>query len=285
MSAIAMFSSVLEAQKLKGPSMRDAPTFYQNLEERLDKRRAEQRMLTLRMPRETVDFSSSDFLSLSSSGLVRMAFFDELARHPHFLLGSSGSRLLDGNNRYVESLEQDLADFHGAEKGLMFNSGYDANGAIFTVIPQIGDAIVYDELIHASIHDGMRHTRASIKQAFLHNDVSSFRDVLIHIRDSQPQIKVGQSTVLVSIESVYSMDGDIAPAEELVKVAKEVLPLGNVQFVIDEAHSTGLIGKRGTGLVCALGLEKDFAIRLHTFGKALGSHGGMDMTSSLPKLS
>lgn len=210
-----------------------------------------------------------------------MAFFDELAKNPNFTLGSSGSRLMDGNHSYVEALEHDLAQFHGAETGLFFNSGFDANGAVFSVIPQPGDAIVYDELVHASIHDGMRNSRATTRRMFLHNDIESFKQVLTDLRDQHGSIGSGNSTVLVSLESVYSMDGDIAPLEELVQGAKDVLPHKNFQFIIDEAHSTGLIGPKGTGLVCALGLENEFAIRLHTFGKALGSHGGAFLYSSL----
>ena len=274
-------SSVMEAQKLKCPGLKVASAFYRTLEERLDKRRAEKRMLTLSTPRGTVDFSSTDFLSLSSSGLVRMAFFDELARHPGFQLSSSGAPMLDGNNSYKETLEQELADFHGAEKGLMFSSGYDASGTIHKVIPQEGDAIVFDKNVHASIYDGLRNSRALIRQSFLHNDLASFREVLTLVKESDEDFEDGERTVLISIESVYNMDGDIAPIEEMVRIAKEIFPLGNAQFIVDEAHSTGLIGEKGTGLVCALGLEKEIAIRLHTFGKVLGSHGGLCCLHSL----
>ena len=270
-----MSPSVMEAQKLKSPGLKVASPFYRTLEERLDKRRAAKRMLTLSTPRETVDFSSTDFLSLSSSGLVRLAFFDELARHPGFQLSSGGAPMLNGKKPYIETLEQELADFHGAEKGLMFSSGYDASGTIYKVIPQEGDAIVFDENVHTSIHDCLRNSRASISQSFLHNDLASFREVLNLIKESDEDFEDGERTVLISIESVYDMDGDIAPVEEMVRIAKEIFPLGNARFIVDEAHSTGLIGEKGTGLVCALGLEKEIAIRLHTFGKALGSHGGL----------
>lgn len=259
--------------------MKDAPVFYRNLEERLDKRRAEHGLVVLRPRRDMVDFSSNDFLSLATSGLLRMAFFDELSHHPGFQLGSTGSRLLDGNNTYVETIEQELADFHGAETGIIFNSGYEANGAIFSTIPQPGDVIVFDELIHASVHDGMKHSLASSRISFRHNDPDSFRDVLMSVKESQPLIRDGEGSVLISIESVYSMDGDVAPVNEFVKIAKDVFPKGNAQFIIDEAHSTGVIGPQGAGLISALGLEKEMAVRLHTFGKALASHGG-EMFSS-----
>lgn len=203
-----------------------------------------------------------------------MAFFDELAKKPNFVLGSSGSRLMDGNHAYVEELEHEVAEFHGAKTGLFFDSGFDANCAVFSVIPQPGDAIVFDELVHGSIHEGMRTSRATVRRPFRHNNVESLREVLTTLHETLPSILSGKSTVLVSIESVYSMDGDIAPVEDLLQAAKDILPLGNFQFFIDEAHSTGLMGPQGKGLVCALGLEESFAIRLHPFSKALGSHGG-----------
>ena len=203
-----------------------------------------------------------------------MAFMDELTKNPSFVLGSSGSRLMDGNHAYVEELEQEIAEFHGAKTGLFFDSGFDANTAIFSVIPQPGDVIVFDELVHGSIHEGMRTSRATARRPFRHNDVQSFREVLTLLCGTLPSISSGTSTVLVSIESVYSMDGDVAPVEDLLQAAKDVLPLGNFQFFIDEAHSTGLMGPQGRGLVSALKLEERFAIRLHPFSKALGSHGG-----------
>lgn len=254
--------------------MRDAPVFFRNLEKRLDIRRAEQGLLILRSRRDVVDFSSNDFLSLAATGLLRTAFFEELARHPDFRLGSTGSRLLDGNNTYIETVEQEIADFHGAECAVIFNSGYEANGAIFSAIPQPGDVIVYDELMHASVHEGMKQSDASAKVSFAHNDPDSFLDVLMSIKESHPLIRKGERTVLISIETVYSMDGDIAPLKEFVKIAKDVFPKGNAQFIIDEAHSTGVLGPQGAGLVAALGLEKEMVIRMHTYGKAMASHGG-----------
>lgn len=149
-----------------------------------------------------------------------------------------------------------------------------ANGAIFSVIPRPGDAIVYDEFIHASVHDGMKDSLALCKRSFRHNDVDSFLDTLVAVRDSQPQIRKGTRCVIIAVESIYSMYGDVCPLQDLIKAAKEIFPNGNAQFVIDEAHSTGVIGPKGAGLVCALGLEKDVVIRLHTFGKALAASGG-----------
>lgn len=269
-----------KAQQPKGTSIKSASVFYRNLEEELDIRRAQHICLTPHTRYDAIDFSSTDVLGLSSSGSLRVAFLDEFAQHPSFQLSSHGSRLTDGNSKYLEMQERELAEFHGAESALIVSTGSVANGAIFSVIPRPGDAIVYDEFIHASVHDGMKDSLALCKRPFRHNDVDSFLDTLVAVRDSQPQIRKGTRCVIIAVESIYSMDGDVCPLQDLIKAAKEVFPNGNAQFVIDEAHSTGVIGPKGAGLVCALGLEKDIAIRLHTFGKALAASGAVILSNN-----
>ena len=264
----------MKGQKLKAPSMKNATVFDRNLEEALDARRAGQNLATIHTWQYATDFSSNDFLSLSTNGLLRTEFLEELARNPNFQLGSTGSRLSDGNSSYIEDLEKEIAEFHGAESALMVNSGYDANCAIFCAIPRPGDVIVYDELIHASAHDGMKHSLTQKQLPFRHNDPECLRDVLTDLEDSNPLIRKGQRCVLIAVESVYSMDGDVCPLKELVEVAKEIFPKGNAQFLVDEAHSTGLMGEQGRGLVSSLGLEKIIAVRLHTYGKGMSATGG-----------
>ncbi|MCJ1300654.1 hypothetical protein MMC08_003451 [Hypocenomyce scalaris] len=188
---------------------------------------------------------------------------------------------MDGNYDYLETVEDEIAQFHRAEAGLIVGSGFEANLAIFAAIPRPGDAIVYDELVHASTHDGMQHSQAVTRVPFRHNDVDSFRDAMISVCDSQPLIRQGKRCVIVAVESFYSMDGDICPLRELIEAAKEIFPGGNAQFLIDEAHSTGVIGPKGAGLVCELGLEREVAIRLHTFGKALSASGGIYNTAEI----
>jgi 8-amino-7-oxononanoate synthase len=100
------------------------------------------------------------------------------------------------------------------------------------------------------------------------------RDVLEEIHDAYDAVRRGKSCVIVAVESVYSMDGDICPLEEMVEVAREIFP-ENVEFVVDEAHSTGVLGPHGAGLVNELGLEKDIAVRVHTFGKAVSAAGAV----------
>jgi 8-amino-7-oxononanoate synthase len=184
-------------------------------------------------------------------------------------LASTGSRLLDGNSEYAETLEKDIASFHGAEAGLLTNSGFDANVSIFAFLPSEADIIVYDELIHASVHDGMRQSRAQAQLSFKHNNLEDLRKVL------EPLSKLPASrSIFIAVETVYSMDGDLAPLREIVDLVDVLFHQKNAYLIVDEAHATGCYGPNGSGRVCELGLEKKVPIRLHTFGKALAANGG-----------
>lgn len=254
--------------------------FYRSLEEALDQRRAAYNLRCVvqsewQTMQEMQDFSSNDILSWNSSGVLRERFLTELAQNPDFSPGAGGSRLLDGFYPYLEATEREIANFHGAETGLIVNSGFEANLAIWKAIPRPGDVIVYDALVHASTHEGMNLSLAIQKVEFEHNDIKSFRETLLSVLESQPLVQQGKRCVLVAVESVYSMEGDVCLLQELVDVAEEVFQgRENVKFVIDEAHSTGIIGPNGSGLVCELGLESQMAVRVHTFGKAIGATGG-----------
>lgn len=244
------------------------------------------RRLTLRDP-GVVDFSSNGYLSLSTNPDIKTAYISHLQNsHDEFSLGSCGSRLLDGNTVAAEQLESDIAAFHGAPAGLLFNSGFEANTGLFSCAPQPGDYVVYDELIHASVHDGMKLSRARTLP-FAHNCVESadvlgscklraLDDVLGGLLNGKDgvEIRSGQKNVFVAAEGVYSMDGDVAPLKEIVECVERRLPKGNGYIIVDEAHSTGWLGARGRGLVCQLGLEERVWARVHTFGKAMGCAGG-----------
>ncbi|PHH65879.1 hypothetical protein CDD81_1248 [Ophiocordyceps australis] len=270
----------IRGQRRRQEQVKPLEPFYRNLEEALDQRRAahNSRCLAPSDWQESgkTDFASNDILSWNASGALRTEFLAQLEKHPDFSPGTSGSRLLDGNYAYIEAAEQEISAFHGAETGLILNSGFDANVAVWTAIPRPGDAIIYDSLVHASTNQGIAQSLAIQKAKFPHNNLEAFRNTLCSILDSQPLIRQGKRSVLVAVEGVYSMDGDVCPLHELVDIASDVSQgQGNVQFVIDEAHSTGLLGPRGAGLVCALGLEAKIAIRVHTFGKCMGSSGAI----------
>ncbi|KAI1128525.1 8-amino-7-oxononanoate synthase [Nemania abortiva] len=277
MYAHEVMKEVLEDLRLRGSTTRDQEAFYRNLEQALDTRRQGQYLIGLK-PRwdETVaDFTTCDFLSLSRSGRVREAFLAELASHPGFDLSASGSRIQYGNYDYLNQVEEEIAKFHNAETVYITQSGFTANVAVLSGVPLPGDAIIYDELVHASTHEGLHLSLAAHKLPFSHNDPDALRDVLISLKDTYPVFAQGTKSVLICVETIYSMDGDICLLEELLQVAKEEFPLGNAQFIVDEAHSLGVLGDRGRGLVSLLGLEKEIAIRVHVASKALGSVGGL----------
>ncbi|KAI8077709.1 pyridoxal phosphate-dependent transferase [Halteromyces radiatus] len=239
----------------------------------LDRRRdiAKLRRLVVN-PVDNIDFSSNDFLGLSYSKTMRQEYLNELQSMP-FILGSTGSRLLDGNSQYAHDLEERIAKFHGAESALIFNSGFDANAGLFSTVPQKGDIILYDALVHASVHEGMRISRAAQLIPFAHSDVGDLTMKLEGIKDTKQNI-------FVAVETVYSMDGDIAPLNEIVQVLRSYWPNGENGFlIVDEAHATGVYGDHGRGIVSQFGLEKMVFARLHTFSKALASNGAVILGS------
>lgn len=142
-------------------------------------------------------------------------------------------------------------------------------------MPRLGDVILYDSLVHASTHEGIKQSLAIQKTEFPHSDIEVFRTTLQDILNSQPLLKQGKRSVLIAVETIYSMDGDVCPLRELVEVAEEVFhEQRNFCFVVDEAHSVGVIGPNGAGLVCELGLQDEIAVVIHSFGKAIGATGG-----------
>ncbi|KAF8517668.1 PLP-dependent transferase [Hysterangium stoloniferum] len=241
----------------------------------------EQRGIWRRVPSGTgslIDFCSNDYLSLASNSQLRANFLKQLTNSEH-ILGSGGSRLLVDMPPH-SALESRLATFFSAPTALLFNSGFDANAGFFSAVPQHGDVIIYDEYIHASVHDGMRSSRArSSTFAFEHNSLVSLEDCLQKVIEDRPEISTGKNSVFVAIEALYSMDGDFAPLREIVDLLEKILLHGNGHLVVDEAHSTGLYGKQGRGIVSMLGIEDRVTARLHTFGKALAGSGAVILTT------
>ncbi|GAB3894589.1 pyridoxal phosphate-dependent aminotransferase family protein [Larkinella knui] len=226
--------------------------------ELLEKRREAGLLRRLKKPENLVDFCSNDYLGLARSSVLRDTIAQAVASHPTLLNGATGSRLLAGNSALAEELESEIAVFHNAEAALIFNSGYDANIGLLASLPQRGDTLLTDELIHASMIDGSRLSVAN-RFKFRHNDLD----------DLENRLKRATGTVYVAVESVYSMDGDLAPLAEMTDLCERY----EAALIVDEAHATGVFGPNGAGLVQALGLEKRVFARIHTFGKALGVHG------------
>ena len=213
-----------------------------------------------------VDFVSNDYLGLARS----VELFEKIKAYDYSKIvnknGSSGSRLLSGNSSAYEQLEKKLAEIFNAEAALLFNSGYNANLALVCSLPQKGDTILYDSLSHVCLKEGAWLSRAD-SLAFEHNDLN----------DLERKLQTSSGTKYIVIESVYSMNGDIAPLEEITRLAKKY----EAKLIVDEAHSTGVFGENGSGLVCELGMEKDFEARIYTFGKGMGVHGACVCGSQL----
>lgn len=226
------------------------------LESQLNLRREEGSLRTLKFPSLKIDFCSNDYLGVVYNRLLKVS---DTAAH-----GSTGSRLLAGNSELAESLEATIAAFHNSEAALLFNSGYDANIGLLSCVARKGDTIIYDELSHASIRDGIRLGFAAA-YSFRHND----------LQDLEKKIRLSSGQIFVITESLFSMDGDIAPLREIAAVCSRY----NAHLVVDEAHATGICGPSGAGLIQLENLQQQCFARIHTFGKALGCHGAVILGS------
>lgn len=209
-----------------------------------------------------VDFSSNDYLAFAGS--TRLAAAITAAVQRGVPVGAGGSRLLRGNHPEHEALEEEAAAFFGAERVLYFGSGYAANAALFSTLPQRGDLIVHDALVHASAHEGIQASRATAVAA-AHNDVEAFARAIEQWRSGG-----GTGHPWIAVESLYSMDGDRAPLAKLAELADRHEGF----LVIDEAHATGVFGPSGRGFAADLE-NRSNVIVLHTCGKALGVSGAL----------
>lgn len=199
------------------------------------------RALTVRSPTDgdLVDFSSNDYLSFSASPHLQRRYVDLVEQTTPTVLGPSSSRLLDGNTSLHRELESRLAEFFCGPAALLFNSGYDANVGLWSTLCSDDDWVLYDELIHASTHDGMRASRAKpIRRIPLrHNSPEDLRDRFTKILEVDPAVKAGRASVFVAVETLYSMDGDVSPLAGMADVIEEMLPHGNGHLVVDEASN------------------------------------------------
>lgn len=208
------------------------------------------------------DFASNDYLGLARGAALRAAAAEALARG--VAAGAGGSRLLRGNDGEHEALEEEAAAFFGAASALFFGGGFTANTALFSTLPQRGDLIVHDALIHASVHEGMRLSKAA-SVSFPHNDAGACEDAIKSWRTGG-----GTGVPWIAVETLYSMDGDRAPLDDLSAIAQR----HGAMLILDEAHATGVFGEGGRGLGAHLeGL--DHVVSLHTCGKALGCSGAL----------
>lgn len=224
--------------------------------------KAKGRYRTLNLP-HGIDLASNDYLGLRDHPTLRAAAVQAI--EDGISLGAGGSRLLRGHHTEHEALEKQAASFFGSQRALFFANGFQGNSAIFGTLPNRHDVILFDSLIHASVREAVQHSLAKHIR-IPHNDINAFEDAL-------KKHSASAKHIWIAVESLYSMDGDIAPLEQLHALSQKY----NATLIIDEAHSTGIYGEKGKGLTHKI-IEQhghQGLITLHTCGKALGVSGGL----------
>ena len=206
----------------------------------------------------SIDFFSNDYLGFSRSEALYQSVAEEYQSLSRKRNGSTGSRLLSGNSTYAESVERQIAEFHSMESALLFGSGYSANVGLLSAIGKRGVTFISDELIHASMIDGIRLSHAE-RLRFKHND----------LEDLEQQLSKASGDKIVVVESIYSMDGDVAKLESILEICQK----NEAKLIVDEAHSNGVVGKNGEGICSSLGIQNEVLATVVTFGKAMGTHG------------
>ena len=246
--------------------------FPKNISSKLQIRKQDNAFRMLHSRNNLIDFLSNDYLGFAGSEIIFNKTHQLLLDKNIKINGATGSRLISGNHTLYQETESFIAEFHLAESALIFNSGYDANIGFFSSIPQRNDLILYDELCHASIRDGILMSNAK-SYKFNHND---FEDLKLKIKNLDPsnsekakQLKIENTEIYIVTESVFSMDGDTTNFEELIQLSEKY----NCHLIVDEAHALGVFGEKGEGLIQSLGLQNKIFARIMTFGKGLGCHG------------
>ncbi|MEE4001747.1 pyridoxal phosphate-dependent aminotransferase family protein [Tenacibaculum sp. FZY0031] len=234
--------------------------FPKKLYQKIIQREAQNSLRKLGKKKSPIDFSSNDYLGFAKSEILFDKTHQFLVDNNSKINGATGSRLLSGNHKLYTVVEKQLAKLHNSETSLIFNSGYDANIGFFASVPQRGDIVLYDELIHASIRDGIQLSNAKSFK-FKHNDTKDLEEKILRFTQNN------DSEIYVITESVFSMDGD---SPDLIAMSQIIQKHANVHFVIDEAHALGVFD---FGLIQKLQLENNIFARIITFGKGLGCHG------------
>src|SRR5579862_7413522 len=224
----------------------------------LDALREQLQFRTLAMP-NGLDLSSNDYLGLSADSRLKSAVAEAVAHATK--VGATGSRLLSGNSQDWENLECDFAEFAGTESALYFGSGYAANLGLLTALLEPASTVFSDAMNHASLIDGIRLSGAR-KVIYPHSDLQFLENAL------REHTNTPGSKVIVT-ESVFSMEGDVAPIGALLALAEKY----GAELVLDEAHASGVCGPQGRGIAAASGCERDILAIVHTCGKALASCG------------
>ena len=246
--------------------------FPKKLSEKLQLRQNENALRSLPNYHFSIDFFSNDYLGFSRNEMLFEKTNAFLQQNNWRSNGATGSRLISGNHEVFGMTEKFIARFHGVPSALIFNSGFDANVGFLSAVPQRNDLILFDALCHASIREGIKISDAKAYK-FQHNDVQHLSDLLEKHRQFYDEC-------YIITESVFSMDGDCCPLQELTSLATKT----NSKLVVDEAHGLGIFGENGEGLTQSLGLSDQVFARIVTFGKALGCSGAAVLGSEVLKL-
>ncbi|ANF52529.1 8-amino-7-oxononanoate synthase [Chryseobacterium glaciei] len=238
---------------------------FNHFQEALEKRREEGTLRILRPKSEGIDFYSNDYLGLARNSELQNLLLKQIIENPQLLSGSTGSRLISGNSSTVIETENYIAKEHNYSSALLFSSGYNANLALFSTLPTRHDTIIVDEKIHRSVHDACKMSHAK-KLKFKHNDVEDLEQVL----------KKQNGNCYVAIESLYSMDGDVAPIKEIIQIVEKY----KGSLIVDEAHAFGVFGY---GLVEKYQLQNRVLTTVITYGKAFGAHGAAILCEEIVK--
>jgi len=248
--------------------------FPKSLQLKLQQRQDANALRNLPLGNNLIDFASNDYLGFAQSEAIFNQTHHYLLENNIKINGATGSRLISGNHKLYQITEDVIARFHQSEAALIFNSGYDVNVGFFSSVPQRNDVILFDELCHASIRDGIQMSNAK-SYKFQHNDLADLERLLLKQVADDQQL----SSIFIVTESVFSMDGDSPKIAELVTLSEKY----NGYLVIDEAHALGVFGESGEGLVQSLGLQEKVFARIITFGKGLGCHGAAVLGSATLK--
>lgn len=236
-----------------------------NFQEALDKRKEAGTLRVLKQKSEGIDFYSNDYLGLARNKELQQMLLEKIIANPQVLSGSTGSRLISGNSSEVIETEIFIAREHQYPSALLFSSGYNANLALFSTLPTRHDTIIVDEKIHRSVHDACKMSHAK-KLKFKHNDVEDLEQVL----------KKQNGNCYVAIESLYSMDGDMTPIQEIIQIVEKY----KASLIVDEAHAFGVFGY---GLVEKYQLQNRVLATVITYGKTLGAHGSAILCEDVVK--
>ena len=240
----------------------------EKLNNRLLARRKENSLRELKINHDLIDFSSNDYLGFAKNEVIHYQTDQFLKDRKIQLNGTSGSRLLTGNHFLFDEVESYLSQLYNCEDALIFNSGYNANIGLISSIAQRNDVILFDELVHASIREGIQLANAK-SYKFKHNDLEDLKNLIFKYRS-------GSDHIYVITESVFSMDGDQPDIHRLIKLCQKQ----NAFLIIDEAHAIGVTGNNGLGLIESDEITSQIFARVITFGKAIGAHGAAILGSS-----